>query len=198
MAKVTPLHGIALPSAAGAGLLLVRPLLDIPKARLIATLARERHPVRGRSVEPRSALHARSRARPDAGARARGARSATPRAAGAAAAPRRGRDRDGGRCRGGRAQRANLGRSAGRSSSMPKNSAACPPKWRCACWAGRLRAPATRGRSISASSRRCMRRMASARDPATFRLRRSLAGALVTHAGAGSWSNGPRRARGKA
>jgi tRNA(Ile)-lysidine synthase len=42
MAKVTPLHGILSPSAVGAGLLLVRPLLDIPKARLLATLARER------------------------------------------------------------------------------------------------------------------------------------------------------------
>jgi tRNA(Ile)-lysidine synthase len=41
MAKVTRLDGIVSPSA-GAGLFLVRPLLDIPKARLEATLARER------------------------------------------------------------------------------------------------------------------------------------------------------------
>ena len=53
MARVSPLPG-------GDGRhQLVRPLLDIPKARLIATLAGRDDRLRRRSVQPRSALHPR-------------------------------------------------------------------------------------------------------------------------------------------
>ncbi len=48
--------------------MLVRPLLDIPKARLVATLARRQDRIRRRSIEPRSAVHPRAAARADAGA----------------------------------------------------------------------------------------------------------------------------------
>ena len=69
---------------------LVRPFLDIPKARLIATLDGRKNPVRRRPVQPRPALHARAAARPDAAPGRGGARCAAAGASGAAARPRRG------------------------------------------------------------------------------------------------------------
>ena len=78
--------------AGGDAVRLVRPLLDIPKARLIATL-RAAKSLRRRSLQPRSALHPRAAARPDAGARARRTRCPPAGAAGAAAQAGRPRDR---------------------------------------------------------------------------------------------------------
>ena len=91
------------PLPVGGEAVLVRPLLEIPKARLIATLGRARiafadDPSNRDPRFTRARLReVMSRARP------RGARCAPAGVAGAAAAARRGRDRDRGRWRDGRA-----------------------------------------------------------------------------------------------
>ena len=68
---------------------LYRPLLDISKARLIATLEGAADCLRGRSFQPRSALHPRALRAPDAASGARRARRSAAVRAGAAAAARR-------------------------------------------------------------------------------------------------------------
>ena len=110
------------PLPVGGEVVLVRPLLDIPKARLIATLERagiefaddpsNRDPrfTRARLREVMPALAAR------------GARRAPAGAAGAAAAARGGRDRGRGRRRDGGGVASCRGRIAARSCSMPNNS----------------------------------------------------------------------------
>ncbi len=137
-----------------------------------------------RCVEPRSALHAGAAARADAGARARGARRPPPGVVGPPLAARRCGDRRGGR-RCGTALRCRERQwpDRGRSCSMPKNSAASPPKWPCACSAVRSRRPATRGRSelgkLEALYRGAGKRQGCC-ERRGFRLRRTLGGALVT------------------
>ena len=172
-------------SAASGEIMLVRPLLEMPKARLRRDARARQDRFCRRSVEPRSALHPGAAARRDAGAGARRARRPPP---GAAGAPRCGAPRPRSRRRSTAAAaraaaRESVARSRCRSCSMPRDSAGCPPRWRCACSAVRSRRPATRGRSSSASSRRCIDALAAlsaAAERHRRRLRRTLAGALVT------------------
>ena len=168
-------HASPLPVGGGEAIVLVRPLLDIPKARLIATLEQAKIDFAD-DPSNRDPRFTRPRLRdvmPALGAR--GARCAPLRAAGAAPAARRCGDRDRGRRGGESAVAGGPGPIAARSSSMPKNSPTCPPKWRCACSAARLRRLATRGRSSSASSRRSIEALESAN--------RHEARSLAPHAG---------------
>ena len=174
---------------------IVRPLLrpQVPPAR---HPARRQDPLRGRSLEPRSALHPAAPARTDA-----------------ARLPPKGSTRGGSRASRARMARADqaieraVDEAAARLLASPRAglvgiSAAtmriCPPKSRCACSAGRSRRSATRGRSSSASSRRCtplsQPRWRKSRRAARFR--RTLAGALVTFAGEITVERAPARRSG--
>ena len=79
------------------GVLLARPLLDVSKSQLIATLEEGKDRLRRRSDQPRHEFYPAASARGDAGARGRRRRCAQPGAAGVAACP--------GQCRGGSAGR---------------------------------------------------------------------------------------------
>ena len=169
-------HASPLPAGGDAAIFLVRPLLRIPKARLVATLKAAGIALQRGSDESRSALCARAVAHVDAASRARGARCARPGAAGGADAAR-GSDH---RIRGRRGARGLGARSVARArSDRLRGGAVRRPAGRggaCGSSAAPLRMPGTRDRSNSASSKRFTRRCGKARAP----LRRTLAGALIT------------------
>ena len=177
MARVSPLAG-----RRGGEIVLVRPLLDIPKARLVATLERAGIAFADDASNRDPRFTRRAAARADAGARPRGARRARGLRCwrgGCGAPTRRSRWRSTSprpRCP------SASGPLAARSCSMPKSFAACPPKWRCACSGAPSRITATRaGRARQARGAlraRSRARRGRARGP--LRLRRTLAGALVT------------------
>ncbi len=134
----------------------------VPKARLIATLGRGGHRVRRRSVQPRSALHARAAARAAADAGGEGLDAAPVRAAGAAACgelTRRLKLRWTRRRGGGPAAPWTDGRPV--TICTPCRSRDCRPRWPCACSAAPSRIAVARGRFSSASSKRLSKHSAA-------------------------------------
>ena len=153
MSRGSGLGGLgAMASAAalpvGGEVVLARPLLEIPKARLIATLRRARIEFAD-DPSNRDPRFTRARLREVMGALAREGLDARRLSLLAR-----------------RLRRAEVAIEAAvdaamaalaRSCSMPNASIACPRRSRCGCWAARSLVPATRDRSSSASSRRSTR-----------------------------------------
>ncbi len=171
-----------LPASAEREIMLVRPLLDIPKTRLVATLDRCQGSI-SRAI-PRTSIRdlrvrgcanlmpALAREGLDArrlailARRLRRAEAAIEMAVGVAAAA---------------LSEQALERARPDRIRCREDSTVCPPKWHCGCWRGRSPGSATRDRSNSARSRRCSTALGSAAtNPQTARLRRTLAGAQVT------------------
>ena len=169
---------------------LVRPLLDLPKARLVATLELPRLRLRDdpsnrdpRFTRPRvrgmmpalagEGLDARRLAL--LARRLRRAEAAIEMAVGIAAAALS--DRPGAR--------------AVRSCSMPKNSAACPRRWHCACWPGD-RAPGDEG-PVQLGKLEALFEALEARRRTASRPVAPHPGRRAGHARRAAWSSSARR-----
>ena len=141
-------------SAGGLRCFLVRPLLHLPKARLVATLKAERI---GFSEDPsnRDPRFTRARLRglmPGLAREGLDARGLSPGSRRGCGAPKPRSNLSSGRHA--RRWRRALGRSVVRSHLRQRGSPICRPKWLCVCSAARWPMPATRGRSNLVNSKR--------------------------------------------
>ncbi len=147
-------HASPLPSSGESDIFLLRPLLLLPKARLIATLQAAGIAYSDDPTQSRSAVCAHALARIDAGARPRGARCARIGAARGAGAACRSHHRIRGRRRAGSAGAGALAAAWSDRGSKRRTLPCLPAEVALRLLGARLPMPGTRGRSNLPSWRR--------------------------------------------
>ena len=115
------------------GVLLARPLLDVPKSQLVATLSKAKIGFADDPTNRDTELHAAAAARADAGAGRRGRRQPEPGAAGVAAGAGQCRGRGAGRRRRALSRAEGSRRCRRASDSTPRPLPVCPRKSGCGC-----------------------------------------------------------------